>query len=837
MEGQISFSIKDDGSIIISGKDGDNIILDPGSSEEARGELMQLGNIFISFLLQAFDMHGKGVSEQVKHLLQDVAHQKNIVKGSLTNVKTVRIGDETRYYFHPPGPKLPKDLTSSIPKVNPNELIGREDDLEELHGLLSRDDRVVVVNGLGGVGKTTLAQAYVGKYYDEYSHIAWVTQTSESIVNDVVNTEGLIRMLKVDTAGLQAEQLFSEIVTKLKSIDEKPNLLVIDNAEQSLSGYRHRLPGSPNWRVLVTSREELEEFHTKRLDFLEEEKALQLFKKHYTLGKLHDEEIRELVKTVDYHTLTIEVLAKTAKVQRYTSAKLKQAIDQDLRANVKVGRQEERVEKIGSYLASVFNLSRLNDGELWVMKQFICLPSEFHTFDLIYELTVSEESPYRDLFAEMIFSLTQKGWLLHNQKDSYKMHRIIADVVKKQPEISIENVKWLIKAITKRLNIDQIKDNPIEKFSWIPFGESILKHFQDVNSEEVSVLQHNLAQVLLELGDYEKAKLLLQKAVQISERNFGPEHSNTARIYSSLAVILRYLGDYKGARILHEKAVKSYEKNFGLEHSYTARSYSNLALVLKDLGDYAGAKDLLEKAVQSNEKNFGPEHPDTARSYSNLALVLQELGNYAGAKDLLEKAVKSYERTLGPEHPYTATRYSNLALVLYALLDYAGARDLLEKAVQSNERNFGFEHPSTVANYSNLAMVLKGLGDHTGARDLLEKAVQSDEKNFGPEHPDTAVSYSNLATVLQALEDYTGARDLLEKAVQSNERNFGMEHPSTAKSYSNLAVVLKDLGQYKEALKLSERALNIFRKAFPEGHPYIQIVSDNCESIKKLSLE
>jgi tetratricopeptide (TPR) repeat protein len=878
MEEQNSISIRNDGSSITIHDAGiGNVTLQPERQEEAHSRLQQLDNTQIAYLMQIFELHKQEVSEQFKSLLKDVARKKNVVEGNITNVRTVRMGDEIRYYFYPPGAKLPKELTLSLPKINPADLIGRENDLEQLHELLSKEKRVVVVNGLGGVGKTTLAQAYASKYYDDYEHIVWITQKSESIENDFINTEGLLTSFEVKTDTPDREQLFKEIILKLKAIEERPNLLVIDNAEQSLSNYRHLLPGQPNWHLLVTSREELDEFYLKRLGFLSLGQAVELFKKHYTIKKLTDEDIRELVQAVDYHTLTIEILAKTAKAQRYGLAQLKQAIEQDLRANIKVGRQSGRVERIGSYLITVFNLSGLNNIELWLLKQFVCLPPEFHTYDLVYELAVSEESPYGELFSETISGLTGKGWLLYNQEtDSYKMHRIIAEVVKKQHQISVDDVSDLMDTITSRLDIDQSIDNPVEKFPWIPFGESILELFQDSRSGRVEFLQNTLALVLHALGDYTGARVLLEKVIQLEERNFGLEHPSVAVSYSSLALVLRDLGDYKGARDLLEKAVQLAERHYGPEHPTTAINYSNLAVVLKDLGDDESARTLLEKAVQLAERHYGPEHPFTAIRYSNLGLALGNLGDYEGARVLLEKAVKLDEKHFGTEHPSTAIAYSHLGLALKNLGDYKGAKALLEKALQSNETNFGPEHRSTVVVYSNLAGVCKELGDYERARALLEKALQSNKTNFGPEHPFTgdsysalggilwelgdyegarallekalqlnesnfgpehsftATSYSNLAVLLKDLEDHEGARALLEKAVYSDESNFGPEHPSTARSYSNLAVVLKESGEYERALDLSERALNIYTRILPEGHPYIIRTLDIYASIKEL---
>ena len=730
--------------------------------------------------------------------------------------------------------KFPKELTNALPKTHPDEIIGREEDLKSLHDLLCNNKRVIVVNGLGGIGKTTLVQAYVSKYYEDYAHIVWITQGSENIINDFLNAEGLLKNLEIEIPNPEPQQLFSEVIRKLKAIAEKPNLLVIDNAEQSLKQFKDLLPSQPNWHLLAISREEITGFHRKTIDFLNEEQSIQLFEKYYTHHKLTGENIKELVKSVDYHTLTIEILAKTAQVQRYDAATLQQAIEKDIKAHVEVSRESAEVERIATYLATVFNMSKLEKEEIWLMKQFACLPSEFHTYTLLNELLVNKESAYKDSLAETCNKITQKGWLQYNPiTDSYKMHRIVAGVVKKQLGISIADVKTLIESITSKLSLDQAKDNPVDKFIWTPFGKILLDYFNDDYSAGISTLQNNLALRLQNLGEYEAAKVLLEKAIASNEKNFGEGHPSTAINYSNLALVLQDLGDYEGARVLLEKALASDKKNFGEGHPFTAIRYSNLAMVLKDLGDYEGARVLLEKSLASDEKNFGKGHPSIARSYSNLATALQGLGDYEGAKVLLEKVLASNEKSFGKNHPSTARSYSNLALVLKDLGDYEGARELLEKAMASDEKNFGEGHPSTARSYSNLALVLQDLGDYKGAKVLLEKSLASYEKNFGEGHPSTATIYSNLAMVLEGLGDYEGARVLLGKAMTSDGKNFGENHRNTAIRYSNLATVLKDLGDYKRALELSAKAVAILRKCLPEVHPEIKIVERVYESIKE----
>ena len=639
---------------------------------------------------------------------------------------------------------VPKELTLRRPKLRKDQIIGRLTDLKDLHSRLFDIKQVVLVNGMGGIGKTTLAEVYVTEYINEYNHIAWVSQTSEDLENDFINSPGLLESLHIDKKDKTLGQLFQESLMALKGLEDGPNLLVIDNATVVLSTYLKDLPGQPHWHVLATSRVNIDGFDPKELDFLNETESIALFKKHYNKKKIDVESIKEIVRSIDYHTLTIEILAKTAQEQRKSPKSILTAIENDLPADVKVRHSMDKIEKITSYLCSIFDLSELAEDEKWLLSNLACLPPEFHTYELLKELIQPDEKRVV-LFSKLLLNLTTKGWVLfvHTQ-DSYKLHRILIDVIGTSLPMEYNKVEPLISNITDNIKVDHSKDNPVDKFKWVPYGNAILKQFGLETIAPIAVLQNNLALRLQDQGEYQQAKKLLEKAVKSDEKNFGLEHPTTAIRYSNLALVLQDLGDFEKAKKLFEKTVKSSEKNFGLEHPSTARNYSNLATVLQDLGDFQNAKKLLEKALKSDEKNFGLEHPSTVIRYSNLALVLQDLGEFQKAKELLEKAVKSNEKNFGLEHPSTAKSYSNLAKALRGLGDYQNAKKLLEKALKSDEKNFGLEHPSTARSSFNLAMVLQDLGDFQNAKKLTGKALDIFEELLGSDHPNTIVVRKNL---------------------------------------------------------------------------------------------
>ena len=745
--------------------------------------------------------------------LVDIQGNNNNTYQGITNST---IHNTVHHHHHKP--KLPKGLTVLMPTVNLKDVIGREEEIGELHQSLFESKQVVLVNGLGGIGKTTLSQAYLTKYAEKYQHLAWITVGGTSLESDFINAVLLDKTFGIKTEGKELTDIFHEVLYDLKALETQPNLLILDNADATLSNYYDKLPQQPNWHVLVTSREHIEGFESKKIGFLKPDKALLLFQKHCT--RITDvKAIENLLHTIDYHTLTIEILAKTAQLQRFDIATLQNAIEKDLRAGVYIKHNNDKIDKVYSYLSSIFDLSNVTEAEVGLLKQMACLPPDFHTYDLIKELICMPESEQAELLPESIESLVAKGWLLKNtEADSYKMHIIIAEVARRKLEIGINDVEVLLDNITHKLKIDQSKDNPINKFQWIAFGSTLESIFGKEQLPQISTLQNNLALVLNDLGEYAEAKDLLEKAMVSDEKNFGEAHPTTAIRYSNLATVLQDLGDYEGAKALLEKALISDEKNFGESHPTTAVRYSNLAIVLHDLADYGGAKALLEKALISYKLNFGETHPITTVSYSNLALVFQDLGDYVGAKALLEKALISNELNFGEFHPTTAVSYSNLGLLLKDLGDYEGAKVLLEKALILDKQNFGESHPTTVARYSNLGTVLQDLGDYAESKVLLEKALISDEQNFGKKHPTTAIRYSNLALVLKDLGDYESAKVLLEEALISNKQNFGESHPNTARTYSNLATVLQDLGDFVGAIALLEKALSSAELNFGEDH-------------------
>jgi hypothetical protein len=204
-------------------------------------------------------------------------------------------------------------------------------------------------------------------------------------------------------------------------------------------------------------------------------------------------------------------------------------------------------------------------------------------------------------------------------------------------------------------------------------------------------------------------------------------------------------GDWSTARRLQEQVVEAQRRLLGPEHPRTLISMGNLALTLSEHGDLTGARTLQKQVLTAHQRLLGPEHPDTLTSMNNLAETQRVLGDNAGARKLHQQVLTARQRLLGAEHPNTLTSMNNLALTLLAQGDLAGARTLHEQELEACQRLLGPEHPHTLTSMHNLAGNLYDQGETDAAIALATAAHDGAVRTLGKDHPNTQLFASNLA--------------------------------------------------------------------------------------------
>ena len=110
------------------------------------------------------------------------------------------------------------------------------------------------------------------------------------------------------------------------------------------------------------------------------------------------------------------------------------------------------------------------------------------------------------------------------------------------------------------------------------------------------------------------------------------------------------LGEYEKAKELFERALKTDEQHYGQDHFDVSRSLENLGNAHRMLGEYDRAEELLEWAFNIKVRQCGQDHVEVAVTLYNLALVHGKLGEHEKAAEMWERVLLVYKDHFGFHH-------------------------------------------------------------------------------------------------------------------------------------------------------------------------------------------
>ncbi len=717
-----------------------------------------------------------------------------------------------------------RDLTLGTAHLVYNA-IGRTEDIEKLHAQLCQTTRPLVVTGVGGLGKTTFAQLYWQQHRDKYACAAWLstaalytadetrrTDNAEYFLRAFLDHPQLKTNLQVNFDPLQRPvEQFRQIIAALADMGAGPHLLVIDNAPEAAAAYLPELASLPHWRILLTSREAIQNMAKFELDALPPDLAAELFERIYE-APARSEALDTLLDDIGYHTLTIELLAAYAREKRLDPAGLlallrEKGLMQLDDYEVSVPRYHQNRD-IAAHLRDLF-LLELSSEESDILRSCCILPTSNVPLEPLAAEVLTEEGLCNLLgkqetekaFKKCLRRLAKLHWLVE-KNGGYRCHPVIAETAKAQLLPDSVNCGVLIENVTELLKPNEENNEPqISRSPFGPLGEAVFKGVWkeegDFGEEDVSIgwLANWLGILFHSLGEYYKFLGYCHHTVNIREKALHPEHSDLATSYHNLASAYEELGDYQKSLKFNQKALDIREAAFPLKNSDLAQSYNNIAETYRVLGEHQKSLDFNHKALAIWEKNFSSEHRDVAITYNNLALTFGALGQHQNALEFIQKAILIFEKVLPKEHPSLARSYNNLALTYYALGNTQLCVEYFEKSLSIFGKVLPSEHPDLALSYNNLAGALGALGEHQKDLEYSLKALAIREKVLPLEHPSLAESYNNIALTYHALGDLRQAVDYMRRAAVIWEKSLPAAHPYVAMAKKNLATLEEQLGR------------------------------------------
>src|SRR5213082_3699360 len=153
-----------------------------------------------------------------------------------------------------------------------------------------------------------------------------------------------------------------------------------------------------------------------------------------------------------------------------------------------------------------------------------------------------------------------------------------------------------------------------------------------------------LAALCDSLGQSEEAINFYQKAIAAGTEIEDFHYSDLGTMLNNVALILRKSGRQKAAEPCYLRALEIYEKQLGPEHADVASVLNNLAVFYTNERRFTEAEKLHLRALAIRENLQPRPIADIAQSKCNLAVVYHSRGDYAKAAELYQRTIKSWEQ-------------------------------------------------------------------------------------------------------------------------------------------------------------------------------------------------
>lgn len=650
--------------------------------------------------------------------------------------------------------KLPHHLTT--PPFETEGFLGREDELGSIkQKLFEGDNKLLLVSGEGGVGKTSLASKYYHKYKTYYTHMAWVL-SEKDIANALLLLAKPLNVVFEDTAPIK--ERLGQLLKAMAQLEE-PCLLVIDNANEleDLKKRHKDLRTCSNFHLLLTTRiTEFKQAMLHKTNGLPIAQALELFKKHYSSHQSTEDELfKEIYEAVGENTLVIELLAKNLclfhkRSSQYHLADLLADLQQkgllalSKSQEVEVDYQRYEEAKPEDIIGSMYDLGELSIDEIALLSVFAVLPAESIAYPTIEILLPDTEN-----LEDNLSNLAQKGWLAYNKiNDAFKCSPVIQNTTKTKNHNLFRDCQPLLATLKKKLDYEfdglgTLKNSTYEEaIRYVRYAESVVNNFEQADDSLCSVCER-LGKFHSIFGKPDKAILFFEQFSQIAEQlnQIAPKNSEykyaLAVSYERLGTLhknfgqrdtaLEYFGKFKQ---LIEELSKEYPKQASFKNDL-AVSYGRLGSLYKEMGDEKAKKmalKLLKKDCQISKKLF-KKYPEQASfkyglavSYEKLGDLLQTLEKLPKALELLQKSnqlnkdlFQAFHNQVGFKNGL-ASSYSKLGDLHKSLKNWDEALAFFIQSNELSEQLFN-DYPNQVGFKNGLAISYKKLGVFYRVRD------------------------------------------------------------------------------------------------------------------------
>jgi len=732
-----------------------------------------------------------------------------------------------------PAPPFPgtSPTVQRVPSRNVS-FTGRGFLLESLRNGFTSGSTTQVLYGLGGVGKTQIAQEYAHRFKAAYDVVWWVTAAQP----------GLIRPALADLAprlGLEVgEDMTSTAESVLRALRRGEPferwLLVYDNAGRPEQLAEFIPTGPPGGHVLLSSRDRtwVNDAGLVEVEVFQRQESTDLL--HRLNTGLTASDAEEVAKELGDLPLAVAQAAvwlseSSMPVATYL-ALLKDRLTEVLQTT-QLPERDYPHSAAATWRLAVDELRRVNQAAAEMLEICSFFGPDPIPLRLLYSkavtkaLTLPSGEPRDEMaVAQLVRAINRFGLAKSDQSsETLTVHRLVQAVIRDQVD---DERKPQARDVVHAALVDAAPGDPDVPGDWDRYAE-LLPHLRpslaaESPDPEVRKWVTDSVRYLWKRGLHTDAKDLAERTLdRWKHRGIGhPDDPQTLMLRIQLGNVLRSKGQLGKAYETDLDTYERFQRTKGPDYAHTLAAAGNVAADLRALGRYLEARELDRQTLDGALRTLGDDHPRTLMYTNNLGMSEYLAGDRRAALALHEHAYRQQTEARGRDNFYSLQFGSNYARDLRETGNLRDALELLRTTVQLLEQTLGDTHTETLRIRRNLAVALRRAGDYEQARKIDEDIHSRYVEAHGTEHADTLAAAVGLACDLAALGEPERARQLAERAKDRYSTYLGAEHPVTLACSTNLSVYQRLTGSPDSARELSHEALHRMTRIVGESHPY-----------------
>ncbi|KAL3681915.1 hypothetical protein R1sor_024871 [Riccia sorocarpa] len=397
--------------------------------------------------------------------------------------------------------------------------------------------------------------------------------------------------------------------------------------------------------------------------------------------------------------------------------------------------------------------------------------------------------------------------------------------------------------------------------------EAVLEQLEEgICGVEQGAMLDILAQLYMDMGDFECAEVLLDQAKELLDdirsphklldnvlEHVGSMYTGIGKPEEGLPFYLRSLSIQEGVygmdspllvrtilglaktyRDLEDgsKSIEQYQRALVLSESSRTQNSEVIILILTHLGHTLLEEDRLQeaemtlrRAVMVTENAYGARDGRVGVATCALARAKSGGGEIDEAVRLFQRGLQLMEDCprFSPEDPVVESVRTDLAEILNVIGRETEAQALWEENLRVKERELGKNDVQLVPHLNNLATSYAHSQLFDKCEPLLRRSLKLMTNHFGPKAPQISIALELLATALHHLGRGFEAEPLAREALAIREAHYGPDHPNTGQACNCLAAVLHGLDKDSESEMYLRKVLRIQEKELGPDCPEIML--------------